>query len=87
LVAFRWNDDWSSRIEDFIDAHAAESAMMAMIYRELFFGKAFCWSIFIFKQTNQNTKSLRPIAPVPFANMIILSENQHPQLTNTILTN
>ena len=37
FVAFRWNDDWPSRLEEFLIAYAAETTMMAMIYRELFF--------------------------------------------------
>lgn len=37
FVAFRWNDDWSTRFEDFLDAYPAATTMMTMLYKELFF--------------------------------------------------
>lgn len=37
FVAFRWNDDWPSRFEEFLNAYPAATSMMAMLYKELFF--------------------------------------------------
>lgn len=51
-VAFRRNEDWSAKREDFIDAHAAGTAMIGYDIwgNYLFFWKAFYRSIFMLKQ-------------------------------------
>ncbi|KAJ8065130.1 hypothetical protein OCU04_005843 [Sclerotinia nivalis] len=36
FFAFRWSDDWCSRIVEAVDAWLAEAAMMKMIYLDLF---------------------------------------------------
>ncbi|CZS92031.1 hypothetical protein WAI453_000046 [Rhynchosporium graminicola] len=35
FFAFKWDDDWSVRVEDIVDAWPAEAAMMKLIYQDL----------------------------------------------------
>ena len=37
FVTFRWKDDWRQKAEEFLTAWPAESAMMRMVYTDLWF--------------------------------------------------
>ena len=35
-IAFQWDDDWPARLEEFIDPWPSETAMLKMLYEEIF---------------------------------------------------
>jgi hypothetical protein len=36
-IAFQWDDDWPARLEEFIDPWPSETAMLKILYQEIFF--------------------------------------------------